>query len=757
MNEQRLLLSVTGMTCSACVASVERVLSNVDGVVNVSVNLPLEKATIALDVPSSDERQAACIAAVEAAGFGATALVSALNQRRYNEQKATAQGRRVVLAFALAVPVFILSMFVGDLGTLGRLDLRLTLAMLAALPVYVVSGAVFHRQAWAALRRGTANMDVLVHLGTTVAMVWSSLVVLAPYLTALPEFIGEAQHVFFDGAAFIVAFVLLGNYLEANAKLKATDAVHSLMRLQPKEAWVVVGEGTEATPVDEIARGTLLKVRAGETVPLDGVVEDGSATMDESMMTGEAYPVRKRVGDNVTAGTVLLDATLLVRTTALMHDTMLAKVIQLVDDAQMGKAPVQRLVDRISAVFVPVVVVAALFAAGLWWLMVESLAPTSQMSSGETAVMVLVSTLVIACPCALGLATPTALVVGTGRGARYGLLIKGIEALEQAHATSTVVLDKTGTITAGSPRVSHIELIDGDVQELLCLASALEVESTHPLASAVHTAWENLGYARADVSDVVTFPGLGLVGTHEGDAVAVGNLELMEERLHNLPDGLEEKVNVRARRGTTIVLVAKGQRLLGWMEFSDRIRETSEAAVRRLKQAGIKVVMLTGDLEEVAQTVGDAVGITEIVAGVKPDEKADHVRRLQENGVVTMIGDGINDAAALSVANVGIAMGAGSEIALESADIVLVRNDLADAVAALELGRATMTRIRSNLAWAFVYNLVGLPLAMGLLFPWTGWLLPPAFAAAAMSLSSVSVVANSLVLRGWEPPASLRA
>ena len=756
MNEQRLLLSVTGMTCSACVTSVERVLSNVDGVVNVSVNLPLEKATIALDVPSSDERQAACIAAVEAAGFGASALVSALNQRRYNEQKATAQGRRVVLAFALAVPVFILSMFVGDLGTLGRLDLRLTLAMLAALPVYVVSGAVFHRQAWAALRRGTANMDVLVHLGTTVAMVWSSLVVLAPYLTALPEFIGEAQHVFFDGAAFIVAFVLLGNYLEANAKLKATDAVHSLMRLQPKEAWVVVGEGTEATPVDEIARGTLLKVRAGETVPLDGVVEDGSATMDESMMTGEAYPVRKRVGDNVTAGTVLLDATLLVRTTALMHDTMLAKVIQLVDDAQMGKAPVQRLVDRISAVFVPVVVVAALFAAGLWWLMAESLAPTSQMSSGETAVMVLVSTLVIACPCALGLATPTALVVGTGRGARYGLLIKGIEALEQAHATSTVVLDKTGTITAGSPRVSHIELIDGDVQELLCLASALEVESTHPLASAVHTAWENLGYARADVSDVVTFPGLGLVGTHEGDAVAVGNLELMEERLHNLPDGLEEKVNVRARRGTTIVLVAKGQRLLGWMEFSDRIRETSEAAVRRLKQAGIKVVMLTGDLEEVAQTVGDAVGITEIVAGVKPDEKADHVRRLQENGVVTMIGDGINDAAALSVANVGIAMGAGSEIALESADIVLVRNDLADAVAALELGRATMTRIRSNLAWAFVYNLVGLPLAMGLLFPWTGWLLPPAFAAAAMSLSSVSVVANSLVLRGWEPPASLR-
>ena len=756
MDEAQLLLSVTGMTCSACVASVERVLSNVDGVVSVNVNLPLEKATVSLSDAAVDARQAACIAAVEAAGFGASAPVPALRQRQQNEESVTAQGRRVALAFGLALPVFILSMFVGDLGTVGRLDLRLAVAMLAALPVYVISGGMFHRRAWAALRRGTANMDVLVHLGTTVAMVWSSLVVLAPYLTFLPRFVGEAQHVFFDGAAFIVAFVLLGNYLEAKAKLKATDAVHGLMRLQPNEAWVVVGEGTEAKAVDTIARGTLLKVRAGETVPLDGEVEEGTATMDESMMTGESFPVRKRPGDAVTAGTVVLDATLFVRTTALVHDTMLAKVIRLVDEAQMGKAPVQRLVDRISAVFVPVVVIAALAAAALWWLMAESLAPASQMTPGETAVMVLVSTLVIACPCALGLATPTALVVGTGRGARYGLLIKGIEALEQAHATSTVVVDKTGTITAGSPRVSHIELIDGDVQEVLCLASALEAESTHPLASAVHAAWENIGYPRTDVADVVTLPGLGLVGKHDGEAVAVGNLELMQERLHALPDDLEEKVVGRARRGTTIVLVAKGQRLLGWMEFSDRIRETSEAAVRRLKQAGIKVVMLTGDLEEVAQTVGDAVGITDIVAGVKPDEKADHVRRLQEEGVVAMIGDGINDAAALSVANVGIAMGAGSEIALESADVVLVRDDLADAVAALELGRATMSRIRSNLAWAFVYNLVGLPLAMGLLYPWTGWLLPPAFAAAAMSLSSVSVVANSLGLRGWQPAPSLR-
>jgi Cu+-exporting ATPase len=757
VDERALSLTVTGMTCAACVASVERVLNGLDGVAGVSVNLPLEKAVITLNASVSDDDRKRCMAAVERAGFGASELVPALQVRQSTEAKVAKQARDVALAFALTLPVFVLSMLLDDLGQWGQLDARLTAAMLAALPVYAYCGADFHRKAWVSLRQGTANMDVLVHLGTTVAMVWSSLVTLSPVLSFLPAFVGEADHVFFDGAAFIIAFVLLGNFLEAKAKLKATDAVHGLMRLQPKEAWVVEDEGTVATPVEDIGRGTLLKVRAGETVPLDGVVEDSTALLDESMMTGESYPVRKNEGDAVAAGTIVMDATLFVRTTALVGDTMLAKVIRLVDEAQMGKAPIQRLVDRIASVFVPVVVVAALLASAVWWFMADTLAPNNMMSSSEMAVMVLVSTLVIACPCALGLATPTALVVGTGRGARYGLLIKGIEALEQAHATSTIVLDKTGTITAGAPRVSHIELMDGDVEELVCLASALEVESTHPIAGAVHTAWENMGYGRPDVKDIHTLPGLGMVGTLDGEAVAVGNLDLMRDVLNDLPPELDEQVAKRARRGVTVVLVAKGQRLLGWLEISDRIRETSAAAVKRLKQAGIEVVMLTGDREEVAQTVGDAVGITNIVAGVKPDEKAEHVRRLQENGVVAMIGDGINDAAALTVANVGIAMGAGSEIALESADIVLVRNDLADAVAALELGRATMTRIRTNLAWAFVYNLIGLPLAMGLLFPWTGWLLPPAFAAAAMSLSSVSVVSNSLLLRWWQPSAVLRS
>ncbi len=749
-------LSISGMTCAACVASVDNVLTGLDGVVEVNVNLPLEKAVIRLSREVSDGT-ARCIAAVERAGFGASELIPALTVRRQNEEAVVQQGRRVALAFALSVPVLVLSMLVEDLGTLGSLDLRLVLAMLAALPVYAYVGAPFHRDAWTALRAGRANMDVLVHLGTTVAMVWSCTVTLAPVLPFLPAFVGHATHVFFDGAAFIIAFVMLGNHLEAKAKLRATDAIHGLMRLQPREAWVLDDDGnTTATPVESIPRETLVRVRPGDTVPLDGVVEHLTALVDESMMTGEAFPVRKQPGDEVNAGTVVLNAPLNVRTTTLVSDTRLANVIQLVEEAQMGQAPIQRLVDRIAAVFVPVVTLAAVSAAVFWAFMADALAPNSGMAPSEMAVMVLVSTLVIACPCALGLATPTALVVGTGRGARFGLLIKGIEALEQSHATAVMVFDKTGTITAGKPRVSHIELLDGDVEEVVCLASALEADATHPIAHAIHAAWTNLGYARPSVSDVTTLPGMGLVGELNSAPVAVGSLALMET-LMTVPEGLEERIAQRAKRGVTVVLVANGTRMLGWLELSDRVRETSEAAIKRLKMTGVRPIMLTGDREEVAQTVADTVGIDHVVAGVKPDEKAEHIKRWQqEHGVVAMVGDGINDAAALSTANVGIAMGAGSQIALESADIVLVRDDLVDAVAALDLGRATMRRIRTNLAWAFVYNLIGLPLAMGLLFPWTGWLLPPAFAAAAMSLSSLSVVSNSLVLRTWKPVPMLR-
>ena len=749
-------LRVKGMTCGACVASVENMVSKVDGVAQVSVNLPLEKATI---ISQSNEQLAqlkeTIIAVIERGGFLASDVAPALQVRDDAIKDARLRGQKVIVALILTIPIFFLTMFVSDIGEFAGMDKRLFIAMLSIIPIYFWSGWEFHAGAWKTLRQGSANMDVLVHLGTTVAVIWSSAVTIAPVLEFAPSILQKADHVFFDGAAFIITFVLLGNYIEAQAKLRATDAVHSLMRLQPKQARVITDEElghTQMIDVDEIPKESLIKILAGETIPLDGELVDCKASIDESMMSGEPYPVRKKSGDVANAGTIVLDGTIILRVTALSTDTMLANVIQLVEDAQMGKAPIQRLVDRIAAIFVPIVTILAIVASVFWWQFGDSVAAQFSMTSAELAVMVLVSTLVIACPCALGLATPTALVVGTGIGARYGLLIKGIEALEKSHKTDTLVVDKTGTITSGKPRVSHIELLDSEVKEILSIAAALESESTHPLSQAIQTSWSNVTSNKPTISDIQTIAGSGLVGDMQGELVAVGNLSLMQEVGIKIDDELSGKLATAAAKGVTIVLVSCGTRLLGWIEARDRIRSTSAMAVMKAKQMGMEVIMLTGDRAEAAQNIANTVAIDHVIAGVRPDEKADHIKRLQNQGkTVAMIGDGINDAAALTVADVGLAMGAGSQIALESADIVLVRDDLVDAVSALQLGQATMSRIRGNLMWAFAYNVIGIPLAMGLLLPWTGWLLPPAFAAAAMSMSSVSVVSNSLLLKWWKP------
>jgi heavy metal translocating P-type ATPase len=646
-------------------------------------------------------------------------------------------------------------MLAGDMGTEYGIDVRKMLAMYACLPVFIWSGWGIHKGAFASLKSGRANMDVLITLGTSVAFFWSVLVVLSPIFSNPPGLLIGAEHVFFDGVVVIIAFVLLGNWMEASAKMKATDAVHGLMALQPKVGRIVLDEElghTEKRRVNSMPVGALLKVVVGEAIPLDGRVEGNSVNIDESMMTGEPYPVRKKDGDAVMAGTVVLDGTVFVRTTALAGDTLLDDIVELVHEAQMGKAPIQRLVDQIAGVFVPTVIVLALLA-GLFW-MYSGFGATHNPfeSEGELAVMVIVSTLVIACPCALGLATPTALIVGTGVGARHGLLIKGIEALELAHKTDTLVVDKTGTITSGIPRVTHIEMLDTEVKEILGIASALESESIHPLAQAIHTSWSNVTNDRPDVTDVQTMPGMGLIGTSNGTLVAVGNVDLMNEVGVELSEEISENLAKAASKGVTIVLVSHGLRLLGWIEASDRIRNSSENAVNIAQQMSLDVIMLTGDRREAAEAVANKIGIERVIAGVKPDEKAAHIRRLIDEGrTVAMVGDGINDAAAMSAAHVGLAMGAGSDIALEAADFIVLRNDMIDAVSSLELGRATMRRIRTNLGWAFVYNLVGIPLAMGMMLPITGFLLPPSFAAAAMSFSSFSVVVNSLVLRGWTP------
>lgn len=748
-------LSITGMTCGSCVQSVETLALKVDGVESAAVNLPMRRGRITLTSGAGEDVIQKVIAAIERGGFGASQSVSPADQMEADRRTLERDKRKVILALVLALPTVWLTMFAKDMGSEYNLDIRHVLAFYACLPVYVWSGWGIHKNAFASLRTGRANMDVLITLGTTVAFVWSVLVVLAPSAAGAPSILTQAEHVFFDGVVFIIGFVLLGHWLEASAKMKATDAVHSLMALQPKTARMVIDEAlghTETRNVSAVPKGALLKVVVGEAIPLDGHIVGGGISIDESMMTGEPYPVRKKDGEAVMAGTVVLDGSVFVRTTSLAGNTLLDEIVDLVHEAQMGKAPIQRLVDQVAGVFVPTVIVMATLAALFWAFSGYADAHNPFESDGELAVMVLVSTLVIACPCALGLATPTALIVGTGVGAKHGLLIKGIEALELAHKTDTLVVDKTGTITSGKPRVTHIELLDAEVKEILGIASALERESIHPLAQAIHTSWSNVTKTRPEVTDVQTMPGMGLIGTSEGALVAVGNADLMSEVGVEWSTEVSDKLAKAAAKGVTIILVSHGLRLLGWIEASDRIRGTSEKAVKLARQMNLEVIMLTGDRLESAEAVAEKIGIENVIAGVKPDEKAAHIHRLIEEGrTVAMVGDGINDAAAMSAAHVGLAMGAGSDIALEAADFIVLRNDMIDAVSSLELGRATMRRIRTNLGWAFAYNLIGIPLAMGLMLPFTGLLLPPAFAAAAMSLSSFSVVANSLVLRGWTP------
>ena len=756
MTEESFTLNITGMTCGACVASVEKVVSKVDSVAEVAVNLPLNRAVVRLHPTAQfNQTKAKVISAIERSGFGAKE--SRGKPALFGEAKSELrrQGQKVSVALLLALPTLYLTMFADDMGSVNGVNKRLLFAFFTTLPVYFWSGWEFHMRAWKSLRSGTANMDVLVHLGTTVAFVWSFLITFEPSLPFLPSVFTTATHVFFDGVVFIIGFVLLGNWMEAAAKLKATDAIHSLMEMQPKQARVITDEASgysETRDVEVIAVGSLIKVLLGETIPLDGVLFQCKASIDESMMTGEPYPVRKNDGESVSAGTIVLDGTVFIRTTRPSEDTLLAGIITLVEEAQMGKAPIQRLVDRIAAVFVPLVVVMALLAALFWWMYPDSSAYNPMATNAELAMMVLVSTLVIACPCALGLATPTALIVGTGVGAKNGLLIKGIEALENAHKTDTLVVDKTGTLTSGKPRVSHIEMLDCEVKEILGIAASLEEESTHPLATAIQTSWANVSSSRPEMSGIKTMPGLGMIGKYGEAVVAIGNAELMDQIGVEIEQEVEEKLALAATKGVTLVLVSQGTRLLGWIEAKDRVRESSEKAIRHAKQMGYEVIMLTGDRQEAADTLAEKIGIDTVLAGVKPHEKAHHIMRWQEEGrSVAMVGDGINDAAALSAADVGIAMGAGSDIALDAADFVLLRNDLIDAVSSLSLGRSTMRRIRTNLGWAFVYNAVGIPLAMGVMLPFTGFLLPPAFAAAAMSLSSVSVVGNSLLLKWWSP------
>jgi len=723
--EAALELAIDGMTCAACASRLEKVLGRLDGVDSAQVNFATETAQLQYRPWAVDE--AAVFAAVDHAGFSA--------RRRGDDNRAQEKARkqaawraernRFVIALMLSAPLVAQMpfMFFGD----GGHDLiPRAWQWLLATPVQFWIGWRFYRGAWSALRGGGANMDVLVALGTSMAYGFS---------TVVTAFGLHALHVYFEASAAIITLVLMGKLLEARAKAKTADAIEALVRLQPKTAWVEADGQLKSVPVDSLVAGQVFVVRAGDSVPVDGQVITGQSTLDESMLTGESLPIEKQAGDKVFAATVNGAGMLRCRAEGVGANTLLAGIIHMVEQAQGSKAPVQRLADRVSAVFVPTVIGLAVLTFLGWWF------------AGGDAVVALVNAvavLVIACPCALGLATPTAIMVGTGQGARAGILVKNAEALERAEKLAVLAVDKTGTLTEGKPAVVEVMTVGALTRErLLASAAALESVSGHPLARAVVEAAGEVPGAES----VETVAGKGVTGLVDGRSVWVGSPAFLNEQRAEVP---ETQVDQCVSAGRTPVAVAIDGAYAGLIAIADPVRSSSAAAVARLQAEGVRVVMLTGDHPRTAQAVATAVGIDDFRAGVLPADKAHAVAALASpEGLVGMVGDGINDAPALAAADVSFAMGGGSDVALDAADVTLVRNDLNSVADAVDLSRATLAKIRQNLFFAFFYNVLGIPLA-------AFGFLNPVVAGAAMAASSVSVVSNSLLLRRWRPGRSAR-
>ncbi len=721
---QSLDLAISGMTCAACATRIETVLNRLPGV-EASVNFASEKASVRYRPGQADA--AGLIAAVRRAGYEAresTGDTRALErERKAAAYRAEMRRFRISVVLTLPLAAQMLWMFSGSHAELPR-----WLQFLLATPVQFWIGWRFFVGAYHSLRGGSGNMDVLVALGTSMAWLYST-VVLALDL--------HHQHVYFEASASVITLVLLGKLMEARAKAKTSAAIEALIRLQPQTARVVRDGEIVEVPVASLNPGDVFVVRPGESVPVDGEVAEGASSVNEAMLTGESLPVAKQPGDKVFAATVNGEGLMRCRATGVGSHTLLAGIIRMVEQAQGSKAPVQRLADRISAIFVPVVTAIALAAFAGWW------AFTGDFTN---ALVNAVAVLVIACPCALGLATPTAIMVGTGRGAAAGILVKNAQALELAKNVEVLAVDKTGTLTLGQPAVTDVLPAGGaDAAGLLRAAASLEQGSTHPLAEAVVARAREEGHALAQPDELRAVAGKGLTATLGGEAYALGSPAFLAERGVAVPQALLVQL---AGAGKSVVAVSRGPTFLGLLGIADRLRPTSREAVERLSAQGIEVVMLTGDNRATAAAIAREAGIAHVEAEVLPQDKAAAVARLKAGGkLVGMVGDGINDAPALAAADVSFAIGGGSDVALEAADVTLMRSDLLSAADAIDLSRATLAKIRQNLFFAFIYNVLGIPLAA------LGYL-SPVIAGAAMAMSSVSVVSNSLLLRRWKPQRS---
>lgn len=725
-------VTVTNMTCAACAGSVERFLNNQEGVSSASVNFANEKAVIEYSEVTSFD---ALKSAVQSIGYDLVATDSEAGKQQViqgKENEYRKLKRRVIGAIILAVPLFVIGMFFMEMPYANYIMWALST------PVLFYFGQQFFVGAWKQLKHRSANMDTLVAMSTGIAYLFSVFNTLNPHFWHSR---GIHPHVYFEAAGIVIAFILLGKLLEERAKGNTSAAIKKLMGLQPKTVTVILENGEQAEQaVSTLTKNTIVLVKPGERIAVDGEVIAGSSYVDESTINGEPIPVAKQAGDTVFAGTMNQKGAFRFRAEKVGGETLLAQIIKMVEEAQGSKAPVQKLVDKIAAVFVPVVIGIAVLSFITWMILGGEY-------GFERGLIAAVTVLVIACPCALGLATPTAIMVGVGKAAERGILIKDAESLELAQKMNSVILDKTGTITEGKPVVTDLEWFGNFSQEQQDILFSIEQSSEHPLADAIVARLKETSKFLEGV-EVENNSGQGITGRVNGKEYFLGNERLMQQKDIVFSEEQKAWISQRLEKAQTVVLFAEDARLLGALAIADQVKETSAAAIHELHRKGIKVVMLTGDNPQTAKAVAEELGIDVYHANVLPAEKANYVRELQEKGeVVAMVGDGINDSNALAQADVSIAMGKGSDIAMDVAKMTIISSDLLKISEAIRLSKQTSTAIRQNLFWAFIYNLIGIPVAAGILYPFNGFLLDPMWAGAAMAFSSVSVVMNSLMLK----------
>ena len=740
-------IKINGMTCAACASRIEKVVGRIDGVQEINVNFATERLSV--DIDPAKTNMEAVGAAVRKAGYDyETIKKTAVDEDKIKKEKEiSTMYKKLVVAMAFALPLLYIAM--GPMLPLGGLPipeiinpdtnpLNFALTQLVLLIPILIAGNRFYKVGFRAIKLLSPNMDSLVAIGTSAAVIYS---LYSTYMIAQGDHMA-AHNLYYESAGVIIALVMFGKYLEAVSKGKTGDAIKKLMGLAPKTAIVIKDNQEIEIPIEEVLPGDHIVVKPGGKIPVDGIVVSGNTSIDESMLTGESMPVSKKEGDGVFAATINTTGVIQFKATKVGSDTALAQIIKLVEDAQGSKAPIAQMADVVSGIFVPVVVIIATLSLIGWMLAGYSFA---------FAIKTFISVLVIACPCALGLATPTAIMVGTGKGAENGILIKGGEALETTHKIQTIIFDKTGTITEGKPEVTDVIAASMEEDRLLQLTASAEKSSEHPLGEAIVKGAADKNIELLPVTEFDSITGQGIRVKIEDMELLAGNLRLMEANQIDI-SRLQADADRLAEEGKTPMYIAIDQRAEGIIAVADVVKKSSKSAIKKLQDMGIEVAMITGDNKRTAEAIGKQVGISRILSEVMPQDKADEVKKIQAEGKsVAMVGDGINDAPALAQADVGIAIGSGTDVAIESADIVLMHSDLMDVPTAIQLSKATIRNIKQNLFWAFAYNTAGIPLAAGLLYIFGGPLLNPMFAAAAMSLSSVSVVTNALRLKYFKP------